>query len=265
MHDIVIIGGGPAGLSAAITARQRGKSAAIISNDYKKSGLFKAPEIGNYPGIPGVSGSELLDRLIEHASGSGAEAISGRVNNVLSTGNTFQIGYDSDIALSKSIIIAIGVVQSSLFSGEERLLGSGVSHCATCDGMLFRGKRVCVVPLMQEAGDEVAYLSSIGCDVVLLKTRDIIINGDRVVQSVTADGEDILCEGVFILRHAIAPQLLLPGLELENSHIAADRSGSTNIPGAFAAGDCTGAPYQIAKAVGEGQIAALAACAYIEQ
>ena len=263
MFDVIVIGGGPAGLSAAITLRQRGKEVAVISNDHTKSGLYKAKELGNYPGLPGVSGPELLSKLMDHASGMGACLISGKVSNILPGGEVFHVGYDMEFESSKCVIIATGVVQSSLFPGEEELLGRGVSYCATCDGMLFRGKKVCVIALAPEADEEAEYLKSIGCSVVLLHTNNIAINGEKNVSSVTADGEVVECDGVFILRHAIAPHMLLKGLILEDGHILVGRSYKTNIPGVFAAGDCAGTPYQIAKAVGEGQIAALSAVEYI--
>jgi len=264
-QDIIIVGGGPAGLSAAITARQRNMKTAVISNDGTKSGLYKAREIGNYPGVPNVTGSELLRKLTDHALDAGARLITGQVNTVLPAGGVFNVGYGSDILVSKSLVLATGVSQSSLYPGEEGLLGRGVSYCATCDGMLFRGKKVCVVGLTPEADDEAGYLGSIGCEVVILKTKNITINGEEKVTSVTADGETIECDGVFVLRQAIAPHLLLFGLEMESGHIRAGLSAETNIPGVFAAGDCSGTPYQIAKAAGQGQIAALSAAVYLER
>ena len=252
-------------MSAAITARQRNKSATVISNDMRQSGLFKAREVGNYPGMPGISGAELLEKLAAHAAGSGAEMTAGRVFSILQSAGTFYVGFGNEILESKSVIIATGVAQSTLFPGEEELLGNGVSYCATCDGMLYRGKRVCVVCLSPEAAGEADYLESIGCEVVRLDTRDIIINGDERVASVTADGKQIICDGVFILRQAVAPHLLTANLEVHDGYIRTGPSGETNIPGIFAAGDCAGAPHQIAKAVGQGQIAALAAEEYIRK
>jgi len=262
MQDIIIVGGGPAGLSAAITARQRGKSATVISNDASNSGLYKAREIGNYPGLPGISGPELLRKLAGHAADAGATLVTGRVNSVLPADGAFHVGFGAGILSSKSLILATGVAQTGLFPGEEELLGSGVSYCATCDGMLYRGKRVCVVCLSPEADEEAQYLASIGCDVVKLRTKNLAINGEGRVTSVVADGEEIECAGVFVLRQAVAPHLLVPGIETENGHIKAGASAATNVPGVFAAGDCVGAPYQVAKAVGEGLIAALSASEY---
>ncbi|HHT16761.1 MAG TPA: NAD(P)/FAD-dependent oxidoreductase [Papillibacter sp.] len=263
MYDIVVIGSGPAGLSAAITAKMRNKSVAVVSNNRTDSGLYKAAKVDNYPGFPAVSGAELLNKFSMHAAGIGAEMIRGRVTSVLPMGNQFGVSYGAEMVSAKALVIATGVVQSSVFPGEEALLGSGVSYCATCDGMLYRGKKVCVVSLTPEAEEEAAFLESIGCEVVRLTTKKIVINGEHKVTSVTADGEEIPCEGVFILRPSIAPAMLVPGLLMADGHIQVDPKMRTNIPGVFAAGDCTGAPYQVAKAVGEGLVAVLSAVEYL--
>ena len=263
MYDIVVIGSGPAGLSAAITAKMRNKSVAVISSIRTDSGLYKAAKVDNYPGFPAVSGAELLNKFSMHAAGIGAEIIRGRVTSILPMGEEFGVSYGSEMVTAKAIVLATGIVQTSVFPGEEDLLGSGVSYCATCDGMLYRGKKVCVVCLAPDAEEEAAFLESIGCDVVRLTTKNIVINGENRVTSVTADGEEIPCEGVFILRPTIAPAKLVPGLMMTDGHIQVDPKMRTNIPGVFAAGDCTGAPYQVAKAVGEGQVAVLSAAEYL--
>lgn len=263
MFDIIIIGSGPAGLSAAITARMREKSVAVISNSSAASGLAKAVEVGNYPGLPGVSGAELSGKMLLHAEGMGAELITGRVTTILPMGKEINVGYGSEIVAGKTLILATGIVQTSVFPGEAELLGRGVSYCATCDGMLYRGKKVCVVCLSADAEEEADFLASIGCDVTRLKTKKITVNGTDKVTSITADGEEIQCDGVFILRQTIAPSSLLSGLDTEKGHIKVDRAMKTNLPGVFAAGDCTGTPYQVAKAAGEGQVAVLSAVEYL--
>lgn len=265
MSDIVIIGAGPAGLSAAINAKIRGKDVTLISNDQKDSGLFKAERIDNYLGLPRISGKKLIDEMTTHALEMGIEISAGRIQNILPMGSEFGVGFGSDFLMTKCIILATGIVQSSLFPGEKELLGSGVSYCATCDGMLYRGKKVCVVCLAPDAEHEADYLSSIGCDVTKVYSKKIVINGKQRVESIEVDGEEIPCEGVFILRKTIAHDTLLPGIEIDNGHIKVNRNMETNIPGVFAAGDCIGKPYQIAKAVGEGLIAGLNASDYLDQ
>ena len=265
MSDIVIIGSGPAGMSAAVNAKIRGKSITVISNDVSESGLYKAERIDNYLGLPGLTGAELAEKITSHAAGMDIEVANGRVQNILPMGSEFGVGFGSEFLSAKSVILATGIVQSGAFPGEKELLGRGVSYCATCDGMLYKGKKVCVVMRAPDAEHEADYLESIGCEVARVYAKRIAINGDDRVHSITSDGEEITCECVFILRRTIAPDTLLPGLETDGGHIKANRRMETNIPGVYAAGDCIGRPYQISKAVGEGQVAALSASEYIDE
>ena len=264
MYDIAIIGSGPAGVSAAVTARVRGKSVAIVSNPASDSGLCKAERIDNYPGIPAVTGAELSEALISHALSLGAELFTGRVLSVIPSDDTIFLSYGQEVLEARALILATGVVRTSAFPGERELLGRGVSYCATCDGMLYRGKKVCVVCLSPSAAEDAVFLRSIGCDVFATTSKKIAVGGEDRVEWVEVDGERSSCDGVFILRESVAPDLLVPDLALEGGHIRAGASGETNVPGVFAAGDCTGTPYQIAKAVGEGQLAAFAAVKYLD-
>ena len=263
MLDMVVIGGGPAGLSAAISARQRNNTVTVLSNDIASSGLYKASIVDNYPGYPGISGSMLLEKLVSHAKVVDVNMVTGRVQSALQAGNAIHISCENEVFSAKCLVLATGITQTSLFHGEEEFLGRGVSYCATCDGMLYRGKRVCAICLTQDGEDEADYLSSIGCDVVRINSHNVEITGDTRVASIIVDGEEIECSGVFIMRPAIAPHLLMRGLETHNGYIGANASGETNIAGVFAAGDCVGKPHQIAKAIGQGQVAALSASEFI--
>ena len=167
----------------------------------------------------------------------------------------------------RAVILAPGLARSKPYPGEEEFLGRGVSYCATCDGMLYRGRRVAVVGLSAEAPEEAAYLRSIGCEVEYFdagRAKRYEITGAERVTALRADGGEFPVEGVFIFRSGLAPDSLLPGLEVEGGHIVTRAGMATNIPGVFAAGDVAGAPYQAAKAAGEGCVAGLAACKYIE-
>ena len=166
MYDIVVIGSGPAGLSAAITAKMRNKSVAVVSNNRTDSGLYKAAKVDNYPGFPAVSGAELLNKFSMHAAGIGAEMIRGRVTSVLPMGNQFGVSYGAEM-VRQALVIATGVVRSSVFPGEA-LLGSGVSYCHLRQDI--PGQKVCV-SLTPEAEEE-AFLGSIGCEVVRLTTKN---------------------------------------------------------------------------------------------
>jgi thioredoxin reductase (NADPH) len=180
-------------------------------------------------------------------------------------GETFFLSIGSDVAEAKAVIIATGVVRGTKYPGEAELLGAGVSYCATCDGMLYRGKTVAVIGLSQDAEHEADFLRSIGCQVLYFdKPQKFEIKGEGKVKSLLADGTEHPVDCVFILRPTLAPTDLFPTLAMEGGYLAVDRKMRTNIPGIFAAGDCTGTPLQVSKAVGEGLIAGQSAAEYIK-
>ena len=146
--------------------------------------------------------------------------------------------------------------------------------------MLYRGRAVTVVGRSKDAPQEANYLKSLGCQVVYVSPQEpkgldreipfvragqLEVRGTDRVSALVADGAELPCEGVFILRDALAPTDLLPDLELRNGAIAVDREMATSLPGVFAAGDCTGGPLQVAKAVGEGHTAGLSAAEYVDR
>lgn len=263
-YDIVVVGGGPAGLTAAIHTRARNRSVLVVTNEPTASPLCKAREMDNYPGLPGVSGLELVQRLVQQARDMGAEFRSGRVLNIMPMGESFFLSVGSDVVEGKSVVLATGVSRAAPIPGEETLLGQGVSYCATCDGMFYRGKQIVVAGNAADWEEEADYLASIGCLVRRVELPGLTVLGEQKVEGVrTRTGEEIPCEGVFLLRSSMAPTKMLPGLELDGSHIRVDRFMATNLPGVFAAGDCTGEPLQLAKAVGEGQMAAHSALTWL--
>ena len=279
LTDIIVIGGGPAGLSAAINARARGKSVLVVGNPITENPLYKAPVIDNYPGLPGISGKDYMHALEDHARESGTQFRSGRVLTVAPMGDRFFVSIGSDFEETRAVILAIGAQRGAKFPGEDEFLGRGVSWCATCDGMLYRGKDVVVVGLSHNAPAEANFLQEIGCkvtyvarkspeglnpDIPVVLGKKLTVEGDSVVTALRADETLIPCQGIFILRSAMAPGDLLPSLTLENGYIPVDRSMATNLPGVFACGDCTGLPLQAAKAVGEGLIAGQSAAEYVD-
>lgn len=264
MYDIIIIGGGPAAVSAALTARNRNKSAAVIANKSETTHLYKAEHITNYPGLKG-SGSEISEVLRRQLEESGAEIIEGRAMNAMSLGKSFGVAVGSEFYEAKAIILCTGMSRNPLCSGETEFLGRGVSYCATCDGMLYRGKTVAVIGDGEECEKDVEFLESIGCTVLHFSAKSKInISGGMKADTLTVGGTEYKVDGIFILADKVTSTSLVPGIELENGVIKVDRRMNTNIPGVFAAGDCTGTPYQMAKAVGEGNIAALSACDFIK-
>ena len=256
MYDLAIVGGGPAGLAAAIHGRARDKSVLVVSNEPLASPLCKAERVDNYPGMPRTSGRAIVETMLEQARDLGVEVRLGRVLNILSMGDTSYLGIGSDMEQARAVILATGVVRTAKLPGEAELLGRGVSYCATCDGILYRGKPIVVAGNAPNFREEVEFLQGIGCQVTEVGLGGLKILGENQVEAVESKGERIPCAGVFLLRTAVAPTDLLPGLALEDGHISVDRYMRTNVKGIYAAGDCTGAPLQIAKAVGEGQMAA---------
>ena len=277
-YDIIVLGSGPAGLAAAVGARGRGKRVLVIGNPWQDSPLAKAERVDNYLGMPGQTGTQLLEQFHAHATGMGVEFVTGRMISLM-VWNGFMATVGSEFYQSKALILAPGVVRQAKYPGEEEFLGRGVSYCATCDGMLYRGKDVVVVGRSPDAPHEANYLSGIGCKVTyvsdkrpeeldgaipFVKGLKLAVKGGQTVTALETDGQEVPCAGVFILRRAVAPTDLLPALETEAGAIKVDRRMATNVAGVFAAGDCTGAPLQLAKAVGEGHVAALSACEYLD-
>lgn len=276
--DIIVLGSGPAGLAAAVAARGRGKRALVIGNRPEDSPLARAERIDNYLGLPGLTGAELLERFQRHAEQAGVEFLRGRVISLMQF-QGFALTVGSDVHQCRALILSPGVVRQAKFPGEQELLGRGVSYCATCDGMLYRKRKVLVYGRSKDAPEEAAFLKSIGCEVTFaapkrpealseeipfLQAGKLEVLGSQAVEGARLDGQELECQGVFILRDAVAPTDLLPQLAVREGYIAVDRGMATNVPGVYAAGDCTGTPLQVAKAVGEGHIAGLSACAYLD-
>ena len=256
-YDLLVVGGGPAGLTAAIHARARDRSVLVISNEPTASPLCKAPRMENYPGLPGVTGLELVERMAAQAKGLGAEFKAGRALSVMPMGKSVMVSVENDAAEGSAVVLALGVSRAATLKGETELLGRGVSYCATCDGMFYRNKAVVCAGDAPNFAEEVEFLRSIGCRVTETRLAGLEILGEGRVGGVrTAAGEEIPCDGVFLLRASIAPVQLAPGVALEDGYIKVDGRMATNLPGVFAAGDCTGQPLQLAKAVGQGQTAA---------
>ena len=276
LFDVLIVGGGPAGLSAAVNVAARGKTCAVLANDYRRNPLYKAQVIDNYLGMRGVSGQQMLDRMQEEAVQSGAAFYTGRVVSVLPVEDRFMAALGDTMLEGRRAILATGALSAPFLEGEAALVGQGVSYCATCDGMLYRGRAAVVTGTADDLAEEANFLQEIGVRVTVATRRRperlapgvswveasrLAIRQDKGrLAGVEADGRLLPCDAVFILRSVMAPDSLVPGLELDGRFIRVNRRQETNIPGLYAAGDCTGKPLQIAKAVGEGLIAGQEAC-----
>ena len=278
-YDLIVLGGGPAGLAAAVAARGRGKSALVIGNRWQDSPLARAEKIDNYLGLPGLSGHALLEAFQRHAEDAGVAFAHGRATSLMAF-NGFSVTAGSEVYQGSALVLAPGVARQAKFPGEQAFLGRGVSYCATCDGMLYRGKDVVVAGRTPDAPEEAGYLRSIGCRVTYTAPKrpenlpdgipfvaagKVEIRGEAAVSAAVLDGTEIPCACVFVLRDALAPADLLPQLALDHGYIRVGRDLSTSVAGVYACGDCTGAPLQVAKAVGEGHVAGLSACEYIDR
>lgn len=290
IYDVVIIGCGPAGLSAAIYAA-RAQLKTLILGDYKKSNLYKSHIIANYFGFPtSLTGPELTLLGIDHAKLFGTEHVFNEVVDIkINDGAAFTISDEKKQKYSaKTIIIATG--QSYALSGiknEKELTGKGVSYCVVCDGFFFKDKNVVVIGAGNYAGEEALQLLAYTKKVTILShgkdfnfspeikealdkedikyektVRIKEVNGNgKSEKIILSDGKEIPAEGVFMAVGAAGATAFakMLGLQMNGNYIKADLDGRTNIPGIFAAGDCTGSPPQVATSVGNGCNAALSA------
>jgi thioredoxin reductase (NADPH) len=281
MYELLVIGGGPAGLSAAINARRRDKRVLLLAKEAISSKLRPAGRIENYPGLPGVSGPELAERFREHAAAAGAEIRQEEIISVQPGENGFFVIGKNEGYEAAAVILATGAPQKASLPGETRLAGRGVSYCATCDGMFFRDKDVMVISQLPAGEEEAAFLAGIcrkvyylpeyqgeyrlPSGVELVRGKALSLEGDAQLERVVTSEGEYRVAGVFLERAGLPPEQLCPGLAMADGAIQVDRRMATNIPGLYAAGDCTGKPWQIAKAVGEGQVAALSAVQYLAE
>ena len=214
----------------------------------------------------GLDGKTIAEKLIEEARLSGADVIYGKALSVMPLDEDFGVAVGSEFTMCSAVILAPGITREKLYPGEGEFLGRGVSYCATCDGMLYRGKTVAVVGNNKEAEDDAAFLENIGCRVIrLTENLPYEIKGGLKADTLIAGTAEYKTDCVFIIKTSISVAMLAPGVEYENGAIKVTDRMETAVPGIFAAGDCTGKPYQLSKAAGEGNIAALSACEYIDK
>ena len=280
-YDIAIIGTGPAGVSAALTARNRNKSILLLGSRQMSEKVAKAHEIRNYPGLPFIRGEDMAAAFRDQLDQMEIPVTEKRIGAVYAMGDYFALQAGEEMLEAKTVILATGVVSAKPLPGEEALLGRGVSYCATCDAPLYRGRAAAVIGFSPREEAEAAFLSEVCSRVIYIpvypeetdlpETVEVIrekpveirkAEGGLIVQ--TAEGE-YSADGVFVLREAVAPAQLVPGLETDGAHVKVNRKMETNLPGVFACGDLTGTPYQYVKAAGEGNVAAISAAAYLDR
>lgn len=281
-YDVVVVGCGPAGLSAAVNAKARNRSVMVAGGQLCSPKLRSAPIIDNYLGLAGVTGEELRQAFIKHAEEAQVPIKNCRVTEVIPQGNKFFVQTDTlPPIVAGAVVLALGVTSQETLPGEKQFLGRGVSYCATCDGMFFKGKKVAVIAYYQKAEEEVKLLSQIcekvyflpfykkatvkdlGNNVEIIQKEPTCISGEKTVERLILDQGSLEIDGVFIIRETIPVAQLAPGIQISDNFIEVDSTMATAVPGVYAAGDCVGEPFQLSKAVGQGQVAALSADKYL--
>lgn len=296
MVDIIIVGSGPAGMSAAVYGKRAGMSVLVIEKVYYGTGqVAESSHVDNYLGIPGINGYELGEKFRSHAEGLGVEFKDGEVIRFEKAADRWYVHLKNGETLeSKTVVYAAGAAHRHLgVLGEEEFSGKGVSYCATCDGAFFKGKDVAVVGGGNTAMDDAIYLSDICNKVYLVHRRDVFrgdattlmklketenielvvpakvqeVKGEQVVTALQLeDGRSLEVSGVFVAVGMQPATSMLQGIVLmdDNGYIIADETGKTSAAGFFAAGDVrTKELRQIITAVSDGANAATSAERYI--
>ena len=288
MVDCIIIGSGVAGISAALTLKANNKTFLLFGSKKLSEKIEKAELIRNYPGLFNLSGKVFVQALQNQLAEAEIAITEEKVTGVYALKEKFSVmTQGGGLYESKTVILACGVESVRQIEGEEAFFGRGVSYCATCDGFLYKGKTIAVFCTSKALEHEIGYLADFAEKIYLIpmykgvevarKNVEIIrkmpakIAGDRRVNRLifpASPSESLPAElpidGIFMLRECVSPAVLVGGLEMCDGHVVVGRDCSTNLPGCYAAGDCTGRPYQYAKAVGEGNVAAHGVSEYIK-
>ncbi len=299
MTDIIIIGAGTAGLSAAIYALRAGKSVLLMEQLTYGGQIINTPEVENYPGIKSISGFDFAQGLYEQAEALGAELKYEQVTGI-EDGEVKKVKTSSGEYECKAIILATGAKNRPLgLDKETEFIGSGISYCATCDGAFFKGRVVAVNGGGNTALEDALFLSNYCKKVYLIHRRDefrgeakqvdklkekenieFVLNatitellgedelsGVRVHDKLSGEDKDIELDGLFIAIGQMPENAAFaPLIELDKGgYIVAGEDCRTNVDGIFAAGDCrTKTVRQLTTAAADGAVAALAACAYAD-
>ena len=282
--DIAIIGSGPAGLEAALTAKNRNKTIQVFGtkNLSNKMQVIDHP-ITNYLGLPSITGKEMATVFTKQIQEASIEITECKVTTVYAMPDYFNLQLSNgEFVEAETVILASGVTAGKPYPGESEYLGRGVSYCATCDAPLYKGKSVTVIGGSPEEESEAEFLGEVCAhvnyiplyktepsfkhdNITIIHEKPVEIKGMMKANTLVTDKNTYDTDCVFVLRAAQFPSQLVPGLAVEGNAVKVDREMRTNLPGLFAAGDIVGLPYQFIKSAGEGNIAAISAATYIDQ
>ena len=274
MYDVIIIGSGPAGLSAAIYAKRAALSTLVIEKNPLSGGqILNTYEVDNYPGLPKISGMELGQKMRAHAEEQQVTFVTATVTRLRDCGDYKIVSTDGEEYQTKSVVLAMGASHRQLgVPGEEELCGMGVSYCATCDGAFFKNREVAVVGGGDVALEDALFLAR-GCSKVHLIHRRDAFRGAKVLHNQVAQSDRIVChmdteveqivgedmveklliynkkeqtreelpvQGIFIAVGIVPNTGQMEGLPQmdEQGYLVAGEDGATSVPGIFAAGDC---------------------------
>jgi len=303
MYDLIIVGGGPAGMTAALYALRNGKTVLVLEKNGFGGQITHSPKVENWPGTARMSGNEFADALLEQILDQGAEVDLAEVIRVEDHGG-YKTVYtaEGEPRESRAVILATGVKHRELgLTGEREMIGEGVSYCAVCDGDFFKDRRVCVAGGGNSALQEAMLLAGKCAEVIMLqdlpeftgekKLQELLFARENVsartgvrivdlemdeqvrltgVTLVDSEGkrETIPCDGLFIAIGLIPENEAFRGVaELDaGGYFVSSEACGTRTPGIFVAGDCRAKQIrQLTTAVGDGSVAALAACRYIDE
>ena len=302
MYDIIIVGAGPAGLTAAIYARRAEKSVLVIEKSTFGGQITHSPRVENYPGFASASGSEIADKMFEQALGQGAEIELSEVTGIERADGGYKVVTTDGEFEARSVIIAAGSKHRMLgVAREEDFVGEGVSYCAVCDGAFYKGKTVAIIgggnTALQEANlladgcakvyvvQNLAFMTGERSLLARLEARDNVeiiysmvvdellgesaINGVRIKNPETNESRTIEVDGIFVAIGQIPENEPFADAVKLNSYgyieAGEDCMPVTELPGIFVAGDCrTKSVRQVTTATADGAVAALAACRYID-
>lgn len=303
MYDVIVVGGGPAGMTAALYALRNGKSALVIEKQGFGGQITHSPKVENYPGTLQMSGNEFADRCLEQILAQGAEIELEKVASVEDRGDHKVVHTEEGSAFEgRAVILATGVRHRMLgLEGEEALVGEGISFCAVCDGDFYSGQKVCVAGGGNSALQEAILLAEKCSEVVVLqdlprctgeqRLQDVLfsrpnvslvadtkilrliredgsLRGVEIESRTTGERREIACDGLFVAIGLIPENEPFEGLASLNDYgyFDADERCQTRTPGVYVAGDCRSKGVrQLSTAIADGATAALAACRYLNE